>query len=98
MTIATDGRPTTVQQRMTLEEYLDYDDGTDTRYELEDGVLRTLLTSAPKTRKTTRSVNICLGAVRGPGLIVCNTISSSAKNTTSRCLPLPSLSSSSFAA
>ena len=39
MTIATDGRPTTVQQRMTLEEYLDYDDGTDTRYELEDGVL-----------------------------------------------------------
>ena len=39
MTIATDGRPTAVQQRMTLEEYLDYDDGTDTRYELEDGVL-----------------------------------------------------------
>ena len=39
MTIATDGRPTTVQQRMTLAEYLDYDDGTDTRYELEDGVL-----------------------------------------------------------
>ncbi len=39
MTIATDGRPTTIQQRMTLEEYLDYDDGTDTRYELEDGVL-----------------------------------------------------------
>ena len=39
MTMATDGRPTTVQQRMTLEEYLEYDDGTDTRYELEDGVL-----------------------------------------------------------
>ena len=39
MTIATDGRLTTVQQRMTLAEYLDYDDGTDTRYELEDGVL-----------------------------------------------------------
>ena len=39
MTIATDGRATTVQQRMTLEEYFDYDDGTDTRYELEDGVL-----------------------------------------------------------
>ena len=39
MTIATDGRATTVQQRMTLAEYLDYDDGTDTRYELEDGVL-----------------------------------------------------------
>ena len=39
MTVATDGRATTVQQRMTLEEYLNYDDGTDTRYELEDGVL-----------------------------------------------------------
>jgi Uma2 family endonuclease len=32
MTIATD-------RRLTLEEYLDYDDGTDTRYELVDGVL-----------------------------------------------------------
>jgi Uma2 family endonuclease len=32
MTIATD-------RRMTLEEYLDYDDGTDVRYELVDGVL-----------------------------------------------------------
>ena len=27
------------QKRMTLEEYLTYDDGTDTRYELVDGVL-----------------------------------------------------------
>jgi Uma2 family endonuclease len=27
------------ERRMTLEEFLDYDDGTDTRYELEDGVL-----------------------------------------------------------
>jgi Uma2 family endonuclease len=32
MTIVTD-------RRMTLAEYLEYDDGTDTRYELEDGVL-----------------------------------------------------------
>lgn len=32
MTIAT-------EKRMTLAEYLDYDDGTDARYELEDGVL-----------------------------------------------------------
>ena len=39
MTIAIDGRPTTVQNRMTLEEYLDYDDGTDRWYELEDGLL-----------------------------------------------------------
>ena len=32
MTVETD-------RRMTLREYLDYDDGTDIRYELEDGVL-----------------------------------------------------------
>jgi Uma2 family endonuclease len=32
MTLATD-------RRMTLEEFLDYEDGTGTRYELEDGVL-----------------------------------------------------------
>jgi Uma2 family endonuclease len=32
MTVATD-------RRMTLQEYLDHDDGTDIRYELEDGVL-----------------------------------------------------------
>jgi Uma2 family endonuclease len=32
MTVAT-------QRRMSLEEYLTYDDGTDTRYELVDGVL-----------------------------------------------------------
>lgn len=30
---------TTIPQRMTLEEYLEYDDGTDTRYELVDGIL-----------------------------------------------------------
>ena len=47
MTIATDGRPTTVQQRMTLAEYLDYDDGTDTRYELEDGVLLEMSAEQP---------------------------------------------------
>jgi Uma2 family endonuclease len=29
----------TIPRRMTLEEYLDYDDGTETRYELVDGIL-----------------------------------------------------------
>ncbi len=29
----------TISQRMTLAEYLDYDDGTDTRHELVDGIL-----------------------------------------------------------
>jgi Uma2 family endonuclease len=31
--------PLATDRRMTLAEYLEYDDGTDTRYELEDGVL-----------------------------------------------------------
>ncbi|MCX5963490.1 MAG: Uma2 family endonuclease [Cyanobacteria bacterium] len=40
MTVATDEfRSVKDQRRMTLKEYLDYDDGTDTRYELVDGVL-----------------------------------------------------------
>ncbi len=40
MTVATDDlRSVKDQRRMTLREYLDYDDGTDIRYELEDGVL-----------------------------------------------------------
>jgi Uma2 family endonuclease len=38
MTIAS-GTANATQRRMTLEEYLNYDDGTDTRYELVDGVL-----------------------------------------------------------
>lgn len=39
MTVATEVWPPTFQRRMTLEEYLDYDDGTDVCYELVDGVL-----------------------------------------------------------
>ena len=39
MTVATDGRAIVVERRMTLAEYLDHDDDTDTRYELEDGFL-----------------------------------------------------------
>jgi Uma2 family endonuclease len=40
MTLATDDlRSIKDQRRMTLKEYLTYDDGTDTQYELEDGVL-----------------------------------------------------------
>ncbi len=40
MTIAYISEPTNVtQRRMTLEQYLAYDDGTDARYELENGVL-----------------------------------------------------------
>jgi Uma2 family endonuclease len=35
------------EQRMTLEEYLTYDDGTDTRYELADGVLVPMGTENP---------------------------------------------------
>ena len=39
MTVATDDRTIAVQRRMSLAEYLDYDDGTDRWYELEDGLL-----------------------------------------------------------
>jgi len=39
MTVATEVWPPSVQRRMTLEEYLDYDDGADVCYELVDGVL-----------------------------------------------------------
>jgi Uma2 family endonuclease len=40
MTVATDDvRSIETQRRMTLKEFLTYDDGTDTRYELVDGVL-----------------------------------------------------------
>jgi Uma2 family endonuclease len=35
-------------QRMTLEEYLAYDDGTDTRYEWVDGVLTVMPTESPE--------------------------------------------------
>jgi hypothetical protein len=35
MTIATDNRPSITEQRLSLDEYLTYNDGTDTRYELE---------------------------------------------------------------
>lgn len=37
--MATAPMTTTTNRTMTLEEYLDYDDGTDTRYELVDGIL-----------------------------------------------------------
>ncbi|MEO0397647.1 MAG: Uma2 family endonuclease [Cyanobacteria bacterium P01_A01_bin.137] len=40
MTIARNqSTPKAAPKRMTLEEYLQYDDGTDTRYELRDGIL-----------------------------------------------------------
>ena len=39
MTVAADGRTIAVQRRMSLAEYLDYDDGTDRWCELEDGFL-----------------------------------------------------------
>jgi Uma2 family endonuclease len=43
MTIATDNRPSiTEQQRLSLDEYLTYNDGTDTRYELVNGELKAM--------------------------------------------------------
>jgi Uma2 family endonuclease len=47
MTVATDDlRSVKDQRRMTLQEFLIYDDGTDRRYELEDGVLVEMGTEA----------------------------------------------------
>jgi Uma2 family endonuclease len=47
MTVATDDlRSVKDHRRMTLQEFLTYDDGTDTRYELEDGVLIDMGTEA----------------------------------------------------
>jgi Uma2 family endonuclease len=43
MTIATDNRPSvTEQQRFSLDEYLTYNNGTDTRYELVNGELKAM--------------------------------------------------------
>ena len=39
MTVADDVRSVKTRQRMTLKEFLTYDDGTDNRYELVDGML-----------------------------------------------------------
>lgn len=39
MIVATDSKPTHGQGRLTLKEFLTYDDGTDRRYELFNGVL-----------------------------------------------------------
>jgi Uma2 family endonuclease len=38
---------TATERRMTLAEYLEYDDGTDTRYELEDGMLVAMSSENP---------------------------------------------------
>ncbi len=49
MTVATDDlRSVKDQRRMTLKEYLTYDDGTDTHYELEDGILVEMGTESTK--------------------------------------------------
>jgi Uma2 family endonuclease len=42
MTIATDNRPSITEQRLSLDEYLTYNDGTDTRYELVNGELKAM--------------------------------------------------------
>ncbi|MBE9041287.1 Uma2 family endonuclease [Oscillatoriales cyanobacterium LEGE 11467] len=46
------------RQRLTLQEYLDYDDGTDTRYELVDGVL---VEMPPESRLNHRIASFLFG-------------------------------------
>lgn len=60
MSIATD-------HRMTLEEYLDYDDGTDTRYELVDGVLVEMGTESPLNNAIAITLLLTFAALGIPG-------------------------------
>jgi hypothetical protein len=54
---------TTTQRRLTLEEYLTYNDGTDTHYEFDDGILvRVLKTDDEIIKKSV--TNIGLGTER----------------------------------
>ncbi len=50
-------------RRMTLDEYLDYDDGTDTRYELEDGVLVEMGSEAPINSTIAMSLALIFGSM-----------------------------------
>jgi Uma2 family endonuclease len=56
MTLATD-------RRMSLEDYLNYDDGTDTRYELVDGVLVEMGSEAPINSTIAMSLALIFGSM-----------------------------------
>ena len=59
MTVATD-------RRMTLKEYLDYDDGTDIRYELEDGVLVEMGAETPLNPRIAAMLMFLFGDLGSP--------------------------------
>lgn len=66
MTIAYDRSPTNATNRpMTLEEYLTYDDGTENRYELVDGVL---VEMPPESRLNHRIASFLFGSFLKLGL------------------------------
>jgi Uma2 family endonuclease len=48
------------ERRMTLEEFLEYDDGTDTRYELEDGMLVEMGAENPLNNMIAVYLLVCL--------------------------------------
>jgi Uma2 family endonuclease len=50
-------------RKLTLDEYLDYDDGTDTRYELEDGVLVEMGSEAPINSTIAMSLALVFGSM-----------------------------------
>ena len=57
------------ERRMTLEEYLSYDDGTDIRHELMDGVL---VEMGSESKLNTQIITFCLSCFcRLEFLIIC---------------------------
>jgi Uma2 family endonuclease len=66
MTITFSGGPPPTAKRMSLEEYLTYDDGTDVRYELVDGVLVEMGTESTINTQIAMYLAFAFGALGMP--------------------------------
>ena len=60
---------TTTTRRMTLEEYLDYDDGTDTRYELVNGELAEVPSESDLNNEIAMILLFAIGQFVNPRLL-----------------------------
>ncbi|MBW4694731.1 MAG: Uma2 family endonuclease [Lyngbya sp. HA4199-MV5] len=60
---------TTTTRRMTLEEYLDYDDGTDTRYELVNGELAEVPSESDLNNEIPMILLVAIGQFVNPRLL-----------------------------
>ena len=67
MTNAVSTQEAIASQIMSLEDFLNYDDGTDTRYELEDGRLRVMTGESDRNQRIA-SLFICLFSPTGDSL------------------------------